>query len=331
MIGTYCSFPPIWLGVHKTAKEPAASTSIGSSMNFPACCWWQSRRWGGRWRRQGRGSRGWGWTSGWQPSPTAPSYLVPVQMTTDVESSKTGGRESNHCSLVVSFKSSNNPRDCYCPKAYLIELFFLTAVKGSFYIWTIYFYCLRALPNQPVPCQALTKKKKRSTKIKKWKWFHWSPNPKVCLPVNQVHLSTFPFTQLSATSACFTEQNVLVAKLCWLQTWICSNPDQICRGSSLAVHISCQTKDLTSSTSAQESLLLSPRFWISKYLQRLSSQIVSSLCVKNTANICNMFCGAQKNPQKLRIFLQYFLHCIKNTANICDIFGRAHKNRNNLR
>ena len=74
----------------------------------------------------------------------------------------------------------------------------LTAVKNSFYIWTINFYCWRALSNQTVPCQALTKIKKRTTtKIKKWKLFRWSPNPKVCLPVNQVHLSSFPFTQLS--------------------------------------------------------------------------------------------------------------------------------------
>ena len=34
-----------------------------------------------------------------------------------------------------------------------------------------------------------------------------------CLPLNQAHLSTFSFTQLSTASACFTEQNVLVAKL----------------------------------------------------------------------------------------------------------------------
>ena len=34
-----------------------------------------------------------------------------------------------------------------------------------------------------------------------------------CLPLNQAHLSTFPFTQLSTPSACLTEQNVLVAKL----------------------------------------------------------------------------------------------------------------------
>ena len=38
-----------------------------------------------------------------------------------------------------------------------------------------------------------------------------------------------------------------------------------------------------------------------KYLQRLKSQIVSSLCVKNTANICNIFCGAQKKPQQLAV------------------------------
>ena len=39
--------------------------------------------------------------------------------------------------------------------------------------------------------------------------------PKVCLLVNQAHLKTFSFTQLSAASACFTEQIVLVAKLNW--------------------------------------------------------------------------------------------------------------------
>ena len=35
--------------------------------------------------------------------------------------------------------------------------------------------------------------------------------PKVCLLVNQAQLKTFSFTQLSAASACFTEQIVLVA------------------------------------------------------------------------------------------------------------------------
>ena len=58
-------------------------------------------------------------------------------------------------------------------------------------------------------------KKRRTTKAKKWKWFRLkSPShPKSGLPVNQAHLSTFAFTQLSTTSVCFTEQNVLVAKL----------------------------------------------------------------------------------------------------------------------
>ena len=42
-------------------------------------------------------------------------------------------------------------------------------------------------------------------------------HPKVCLPVNQAHLKTLPFTftftQLSAASVCFTEQIFLAAKL----------------------------------------------------------------------------------------------------------------------
>ena len=42
---------------------------------------------------------------------------------------------------------------------------------------------------------------------------NYSKNLPNCLPLNQAHLSTFPFTQLSTPSACLTEQNVLVAKL----------------------------------------------------------------------------------------------------------------------
>ena len=40
-----------------------------------------------------------------------------------------------------------------------------------------------------------------------------SSHPKSGLPVNQAHLSTFPFTQLSTAHVCFTEQIVWAAKL----------------------------------------------------------------------------------------------------------------------
>ena len=42
---------------------------------------------------------------------------------------------------------------------------------------------------------------------------NYSKNLPNCLPLNQAHLSTFPFTQLSTAHVCFTEQIVWAAKL----------------------------------------------------------------------------------------------------------------------
>ena len=56
------------------------------------------------------------------------------------------------------------------------------------------FYFLRALSNQTIPCQALTKIDKRTTtKTKKWKWFRWSPKSQSLSSCQPSPLDHFPF------------------------------------------------------------------------------------------------------------------------------------------
>ena len=56
------------------------------------------------------------------------------------------------------------------------------------------FYFLRALSNQKIPCQALMKINKRTTtKIKKWKWFRWSPKSQSLSSCQPSPLEHFPF------------------------------------------------------------------------------------------------------------------------------------------
>jgi|OM-RGC.v1.035306131 hypothetical protein len=45
--------------------------------------------------------------------------------------------------------------------------------------------------------------------------------------------------------------------------------------------------------------------------------------VKNTANICDTFCRAQKKAKKIAVFFSERKNTAKISANICDTFCRA--------
>ena len=98
----------------------------------------------------------------------------------------------------------------------VVELYVFTAVKGLFYIWTVYLLSASTFkPNGSLSSTDENHKRKKNYKYWKVKVISLKPtsDPKVCHLVNQAHLSTFTFTQLSTANVCFTEQILLAAKL----------------------------------------------------------------------------------------------------------------------
>ena len=88
------------------------------------------------------------------------------------------------------------------------------------------FYFLRALSNQKIPCQALMKINKRTTtKIKKWKWFRWSPKSQSLSSCQPSPLEHFPFhSAISYQCLLHWTKHPCSQTKCWLQNWKCSNP-----------------------------------------------------------------------------------------------------------
>ena len=85
---------------------------MASSKVSPACCWWGSRQWGGRWRRRGGGCRRWAWTSGWPPFPATPSGPVPVELTTELSWSWRRERAATALlCLLLSFNSAPTSKE----------------------------------------------------------------------------------------------------------------------------------------------------------------------------------------------------------------------------